>query len=166
MPIFKQYFLGGPNSMRAWGLRQLGLGSSIISDTYSSSYTDRFGNFALEGNIEYRFTIWDLSSVKIASALYVDMGNIWTLNNNPADPNSVFTPARLGKDLAIGIGSGLRLDANYFLIRLDFAYKVKDPARQTNDGWLDLSNIKLRERRSNGVEINNLVFQFGIGLPF
>lgn len=166
MPIFKQYFLGGPNSMRAWGLRQLGLGSSIISDTSSSSYTDRFGNFALEGNIEYRFTIWDFSSVKIASALYADMGNIWTLNNNPADPNSVFSPARLGKDLAIGIGSGLRLDANYFLIRLDFAYKLKDPARQTNDGWVDFRNMKLKETRSNGVQINNLTFQFGIGLPF
>ena len=166
MPIFKQYFLGGPNSMRAWGLRQLGLGSSILSDTSKSSYTDRFGNFALEGNIEYRFTIWDFSSVKIASALYADMGNVWTLNNNHSDPNSVFSPARLGKDIAIGIGSGLRLDANYFLIRFDFAYKLKDPARQTNDGWVDFSNMKLKETRSNGVQINNLVFQFGIGLPF
>ena len=166
MPIFKQYFLGGPNSMRAWGLRQLGLGSSIISDTSSSSYTDRFGNFALEGNIEYRFTVWDFSSVKIASAFYADIGNVWSLNSNPSDPNSVFSPARLGKDIAIGIGSGLRLDANYFLIRLDFAYKVKDPARQTNDGWMDFNNIKLKESRSNGVQVNNLVFQFGIGLPF
>jgi hypothetical protein len=167
IPVFKQYFLGGPNSMRAWGLRQLGLGSSIASDTLKSTdYKDRFGDFVLEGNIEYRFTLWDFSSVKIASALYADMGNVWALKNDPINPNSEFSTARFGKDLAIGIGSGLRLDANYFLIRLDFAYKVKDPARQTNGGWMDFNHIQLTEKRSNGVEVNNLTFQFGIGLPF
>jgi len=49
---------------------------------------------------------------------------------------------------------------------LDFAYKVKDPARQTNGGWMDFSNIQFKEKRVNGAEISNLVFQFGIGLPF
>ena len=166
MPAFKQYFEGGPNSMRAWGLRQLGLGSSILSDTSTSGYTDRFGDISLEGNVEYRFTLWNLGSVKIASALYADMGNVWSLKNDPANPNAEINLARFGKDLAIGVGSGLRLDATYFLLRLDFAYKVKDPARQTNNGWMDFSNIQLKEKRVNGVEINNLVFQFGIGLPF
>ena len=167
IPVFKQYFLGGPNSMRAWGLRQLGLGSSIASDTLpATEYKDRFGDFVLEGNIEYRFTLWDFSSVKIASALYADMGNVWSLKSDAINPNSEFSAARFGKDLAIGIGSGLRLDANYFLIRLDFAYKVKDPARQTNGGWMDFNHIQLTEKRSNGAEINNLTFQFGIGLPF
>ena len=166
MPAFKQYFEGGPNSMRAWGLRQLGLGSSILSDTSTSGYTDRFGDISLEGNVEYRFTLWNLGSVKIASALYADMGNVWSLKSDPANPNAEINLARFGKDLAIGVGSGLRLDATYFLLRLDFAYKVKDPARQTNNGWMDFSNIQLKEKRVNGVEINNLLFQFGIGLPF
>ena len=166
MPAFKQYFEGGPNSMRAWGLRQLGLGSSITSDTSKSSYTDRFGDLSLEGNIEYRFTLWNFGSVKIASALYADIGNVWSLKKDPANPNAEINLARFGKDLAIGIGSGLRLDATYFLLRLDFAYKVKDPARQTNNGWMDFPNFQLKERRINGVEISNLVFQFGIGLPF
>ena len=45
LPFFKQFFAGGPNSMRAWRLRQIGLGSSIQSDTItSSSYRDRFGD--------------------------------------------------------------------------------------------------------------------------
>ena len=166
MPAFKQYFEGGPNSMRAWGLRQLGLGSSITSDTSKSSYTDRFGDLSLEGNIEYRFTLWNFGSVKIASALYADIGNVWSLKKDPANPNAEINLARFGKDLAIGVGSGLRLDATYFLLRLDFAYKVKDPARQTNNGWMDFPNFQLKEKRINGVEISNLVFQFGIGLPF
>src|SRR5690349_6366964 len=31
LPFFKQYFAGGPNSMRAWGVRRLGPGSTIKS---------------------------------------------------------------------------------------------------------------------------------------
>jgi len=166
MPAFKQYFEGGPTSMRAWGLRQLGLGSSILSDTSTSGYTDRFGDLSLEGNVEYRFTLWNFSSVKIASALYADVGNVWALKKDAGNPNAEINLARFGKDLAIGVGSGLRLDATYFLLRLDFAYKVKDPARQTNGGWMDFSNIQFKEKRVNGAEISNLVFQFGIGLPF
>ena len=166
MPAFKQYFEGGPNSMRAWGLRQLGLGSSLLSDTSTSGYSDRFGDLSLEGNVEYRFTLWNFGSVKIASALYADVGNVWALKKDPLNPNAEINLARFGKDLAIGVGSGLRLDATYFLLRLDFAYKVKDPARQTNNGWMDFSNIQFKEKRINGVEISDLVFQFGIGLPF
>ncbi|TGN37477.1 hypothetical protein E5Q62_28225, partial [Klebsiella oxytoca] len=44
LPFFKQFIAGGPYSMRAWGLRQLGLGSSLTSDTITTSkYRDRFG---------------------------------------------------------------------------------------------------------------------------
>ncbi len=167
IPAFKQYFLGGPNSMRAWNLRQLGLGSSIASDTINpTGYTDRFGDMALEANIEYRFIIWNFSSVKIGSALFADMGNIWNIKADPTNPNASFDLSRLGKDLAIGVGTGLRFDLSYFLLRFDFGYKLKDPARQYNDGWADLRNLKWVEKRFNGVEVNNWAFQFGINLPF
>jgi hypothetical protein len=169
-PVYKQFFLGGPNSMRAWGLRQLGLGTSILSDTSTTGYTDRFGDFAMEGNIEYRFTIWDFSSFKIASAVFADMGNVWSLKKEITNPNAEFNINRLGKDLAIGIGTGLRVDFSYFLIRLDVGYKVKDPGRQDangliNGGWMSFP-IKWTERRMNNVEIRNYTFQLGINLPF
>lgn len=167
IPTFKQYFLGGPNSMRAWNIRQLGLGSSISSDTIKSGgYTDRFGDMSLEANIEYRFNIATFSWGKIGSALFTDIGNIWNLKYNAQNPDATFHLSNLGKDIAIGVGTGLRFDFNYFLLRFDFGYKLKDPARPYNNGWVDVRNLSWQDTRVNGAQVNNWAFQFGINLPF
>lgn len=56
LPFFKQYFAGGPNSMRAWGLRKLGPGSTIKNFKDSvNRVPERYGDMQLEGNIEFRF---------------------------------------------------------------------------------------------------------------
>ena len=166
LPFFKQFSAGGPNSMRAWGLRQLGLGSSLQSevDTSKNSYRDRFGDMQLEANIEYRFPFVTIAGVKISSALFTDIGNVWNVKSNPIDPSAQFSFNNLAKDLAIGVGTGVRIDFSYFLIRLDFAYKVKDPARQYNNGWMD--KFQWFENRPNGLKVNNYAVQLGIGLPF
>ncbi len=166
IPVFKQYFVGGPNSMRAWGLRQLGLGSSKLSDTSTTGYTDRFGDFNLEYNAEYRFLLTTIASVKVSSALYTDIGNIWNIRPDVANANATFQLKDFGKDLAIGVGTGVRLDFSYFLIRVDFAYKLKDPARDTNNGWTNFRDFEWTNTRTNGVKIKNYAFQLGIGLPF
>ncbi|MDB5209621.1 MAG: surface antigen, partial [Sediminibacterium sp.] len=166
LPFFKQFYAGGPYSMRAWGLRQLGLGSSIRSDsdTSQNGYRDRFGDMQLEGNFEYRFPIATIAGVKVASALFADIGNVWNLKEDVTNPDARFSFKNLGKDLAIGVGTGMRVDFSYFLLRLDFAYKVKDPARQYNNGWAD--KFQWFENRANGLKVNNYAFQLGIGLPF
>ena len=166
MPVFKQYFLGGPNSMRAWGLRQLGLGSSLASDTSTSGYTDRYGDLAIEANMEYRFQLGTINGIKIGSAIYTDAGNIWNIRSQGAGDNSTFQLSNIGKDLAVGVGTGIRVDFNYFLIRVDMAYKVKDPARQENDGWMNFKKFEWTNTRPNGVEVKNYAIQLGIGLPF
>ncbi|GEO09994.1 BamA/TamA family outer membrane protein [Segetibacter aerophilus] len=171
LPFFKQFAAGGPNSMRAWGLRQLGLGSSLASDT-STGFRDRFGDIQLEADFEYRFPITTIGGVKINSALFADVGNIWNLKNIVENPESKLTLDRLGRDIAIAAGTGLRFDFNYFLVRFDFAYKVKDPARRSNNGWMSISDFEWRNREYvkyiNGRELkrNNFAFQLGIGLPF
>lgn len=166
LPFFKQFSAGGPYSMRAWGLRQLGLGSSKQSEASASanSYRDRFGDFQLEANIEYRYPLGTIAGVKIGSALFADIGNIWNLKSNNVDPEAKFSLKNLGRDLAIGVGTGVRVDFSYFLIRLDLAYKVKDPARQYNNGWMD--QFQWTENRANGLKIPNYALQLGIGLPF
>jgi outer membrane protein insertion porin family len=166
LPFFKQFYAGGPYSMRAWGLRQLGLGSSIVSDsdTSQNGYRDRFGDMQLEGNFEYRFPIATVAGIKVASALFADIGNIWNLKNEPTNPDARFSFKNLGKDLAIAVGTGMRIDFSYFLVRLDFAYKVKDPARLYNNGWAD--KFQWFENRANGLKVNNYAVQLGIGLPF
>ncbi len=171
LPFFKQFVAGGPNSMRAWPLRQLGLGSSILSDTIA--FRDRYGDIQLEANIEYRFPLATISTVKINSAFFLDMGNIWNLKNNVANPDSKLEWSRFARDIAIAAGTGLRFDFNYFLIRFDFAYKVKDPTRLYNYGWMKIKDFEWRNkeyeiRDDNGrlLRRNNYAFQLGIGLPF
>jgi hypothetical protein len=167
LPFFKQFTAGGPYSMRAWGLRQLGLGSSTFYDTSASRQNfDRFGDLQLEANFEYRFTLLQLGSYKIGSALFTDMGNIWNTRDLGNDINAGFKLDRLYKDLAIAVGTGLRMDFDYFIIRIDYALKMKDPTRSNNNGWLNLSDMKWSELKPNGLSVNNYAWQFGIGLPF
>lgn len=167
LPFFKQFTAGGPYSMRAWGLRQLGLGSSTFYDTSASRQNfDRFGDLQLEANFEYRFTLLQLGSYKIGSALFTDMGNIWNTRDLGNDLNAGFKLDRLYKDLAIAVGTGLRMDFDYFIIRIDYALKMKDPTRSNNNGWLNLSDMKWSELKPNGLSVNNYAWQFGIGLPF
>lgn len=174
LPFYKQFIAGGPNSMRAWSLRQLGLGSSLVNDT-SSTFRDRYGDMQLEANLEYRYPIFAIgSSVKINGAVFTDVGNIWNVRTDPNLPNSEFNLSRLGKDIAIGVGTGLRFDFDYFLIRLDMGFKLKDPARLENGGWLDIGNFTWRNKEflkynpisGQPVYRNNYAIQLGINLPF
>lgn len=161
--------------MRAWGLRLLGLGSSLVSDT-SDIFRDRYGDMQLETNLEYRYNIAQISSLKLGGAIFTDIGNIWNIRKNEEIPNGEFDISRLGSDLAIGVGTGLRFDFNYFLIRIDFGIKLKDPARYENNGWLSIPNFTWKNYDygvfnpvTNQIEPlprNNYAIQLGIGLPF
>ena len=130
LPFFKQYFSGGPNSMRAWRLRQLGPGSAIKEFSGSLGTPDRYGDVQIEANAEYRFPITKIAGSKLNGALFTDIGNIWFLKSAaaPTSPQEVFSFNRLGKDIAIGVGAGLRIDFGFFVIRLDYSYKAKNPS--------------------------------------
>ena len=154
LPFFKSYFAGGPSSMRAWQVRQLGPGSSKF---FQGTNTFRFADFQLESNIEYRFPLGTLFGINLKSAFFADIGNIWYRNNqgNPALDAGVFKLKNLYRDIAVAGGTSLRLDFNYFMIRFDWAYKLKDPlfAEQQN-GWFQ--NVNLLKGQ----------FQLGINAPF
>lgn len=155
LPFFKAFFGGGPYSMRAWSVRRLGLGSS---DRLDKQKLDRFGDLKLEGNVEFRFDIGTVWGVKVKSALFTDMGNIWakTYDNNGVKFDSTeFRLNRLYTDLAIGTGTSLRFDFDFFLIRLDWAYQIKNPVyAKENEGWFHKLQVKDGQ------------FQLGIGYPF
>jgi outer membrane protein insertion porin family len=127
LPFFRQYFAGGPNSMRAWALRKLGRGSSV-KEFGTTGIPDRYGDVQLEANVEYRFPISIISGVKVDGALFTDIGNVWLLKKAAGDPNEVFNFGRLGTDLGVGAGAGVRIDFNFFVVRLDVSHKVKDPS--------------------------------------
>jgi outer membrane protein insertion porin family len=157
LPFFKQYFAGGPNSMRAWSLRKLGPGSS---DRDFDAFPERYGDIQLEFNAEYRFLIANIAGVKVESALFTDIGNIWFMKKEASDkPEEIFKFSRLGKDLAVGVGTGLRVDFNFFLIRLDYAYKAKDPTPS-------LDNAALRNKWFGYKLRDGDQLQLGINYPF
>jgi outer membrane protein insertion porin family len=159
LPFFKAFYAGGPNSMRAWQVRSLGLGSSKYYNSTDNLKLDlRFGDVKLEGNVEYRFLLGTLFGIKFRSALFTDIGNIW--NWKPiADPLGVGSDFHLNtfyKELAVGAGTGLRLDFNYFLIRLDWAYKIHDPGELGGGGDTWINDQKLTKGQ----------LQLGINYPF
>jgi len=134
LPFFKQYYSGGPNSMRAWQLRRLGPGSTVKYYENDESIEgefivpDRFGDVQLEANIEYRLPLFNIAGLPINGAIFTDIGNIWYLKKTAGLEEERFKLSRLGKDIAIGSGAGIRADFSFFVIRLDYAYKVKDPS--------------------------------------
>lgn len=129
LPFFKQYVAGGPSSMRAWQLRRLGPGSTVKSFTGVGSTPDRFGDVQIEANVEYRFPVAKPFGIPLNGALFTDIGNVWYLKNAPNRPaEEVFKFSRLPQDIAIGAGAGLRIDFSFFVIRFDYAYKIKDPS--------------------------------------
>jgi outer membrane protein assembly factor BamA len=156
LPFFKSFYAGGPYSMRAWSIRQLGIGSSRYFED-SLKGNDRFGDVQLEGNIEYRFNVGSFFGIKIKSAFFADMGNIWfrTDYGSSTLKNTDFKLSRLYKDLAVAGGTSLRADFDYFLIRFDWAYKIKNPIySDINAGWF------------HGLQLFKGQFQLGINYPF
>jgi outer membrane protein insertion porin family len=129
LPFFKQFVAGGPSSMRAWQLRRLGPGSTVKNFAGVGSTPDRFGDIQIEANIEYRFPLAKPFGIPLNGALFTDIGNVWYLKNAPNRPaEEVFKFSRLPQDIAIGAGAGLRVDFSFFVIRFDYAYKIKDPS--------------------------------------
>ncbi len=164
LPFFKQYYSGGPNSMRAWQLRRLGPGSTVKYYTGTEDLTrivvpDRFGDVQLEANIEYRMPLFSMAGIPVNGAVFTDVGNIWLLKEGAGLPEETFKLSRLGTDLAIGSGAGVRVDFGFFVIRVDYAYKVKDPSP-------DPGNISYRNRFFAYPFFKGSQLQLGIGYPF
>ncbi len=159
LPFYKAFWAGGPNSMRAWQVRRLGLGgSSWYNDSADRSQVDRFGDIQLEGNMEYRFPLGTVFGYKLKSAIYTDVGNVWSrtpIDTSAGAVGSNFQLSNFYKQFAVDLGTGLRLDFNFFLIRLDWAYKIRDPNRivYPNRWFYDLS-------------LGSGQLQLGIGYPF
>jgi len=148
LPFIKSFFGGGANSVRAWRLYTLGPGS--FSDNQGIRF-DRYGDIKLEANLEHRFAIYRF----LHGALFADAGNVWFLNNNPDFPGGEFRFDTFLSEIAIGTGVGLRFDFDFFVVRLDAAFPLHNPAHRPGERWL---------RRFPGLNLWNL--NLGIGYPF
>jgi len=148
LPLERGFFAGGANDMRGWLFRRLGPGS-YNEDTLN--VIDRTGDIKLEANIEYRFPIF--SALK--GALFLDVGNIWLLNESEQFPGGKFYFNSFLSQMAVNTGVGFRLDLNFFVFRLDAGVPIRDPAQPQNDRWIVGANWT-----------TDVLWNFGIGYPF
>ena len=145
LPIQKQFFSGGVNSVRAWEAFSLGPGS--VTDTIDNNYAT--GDLKLEFNIEYRFTFFN----SLKSAIFLDAGNVWTTKTDER-AGSTFQFNNFIKELALGVGFGFRYDFDFFVIRLDMARPLRDPSKPKGERWTEnVLNEKFR-------------YNLAIGYPF
>jgi len=152
LPFEKRYFCGGASSIRAWVVRSLGPGS--FSDTLS--IPNQTADIKLEANLEYRFKLFWV----IQGALFVDAGNIWDLRKADERPDAVFKAGNFYNDIAIGYGLGMRLDFSFFIFRLDFGIKGRDPSQSVGERWV------LWHRKNLPPDYSFNTFNLGIGYPF
>ena len=153
VPYVRQFFAGGTASMRGYQPRALGPGGYrdprfLPDSTGRVDQQPRYqqANFRLEANVEYRRYLATLWTTRLEGALFVDVGNIWTLRQDSTRPGSQFRFTQLRDDdgavvnepfyrqLAVNGGVGLRLDVSYVLLRLDFGIKLRHPYPVDVDG--------------------------------
>jgi outer membrane protein assembly factor BamA len=157
LPYIKQYFSGGPNSVRAFQINSLGPGS-YQQDTVNIGFLQLGGDMKLEMNAEYRFKIFRF----LKGALFADAGNIWLIRPDPSIPGGSFKFNGFARDIAVGAGAGLRIDVSFFILRFDLAMPLRKPWLGENQRWVirDINFGDPTWRR------NNLVLNVAIGYPF
>lgn len=158
LPFVKQFFTGGSSSIRAFRARTLGPGSYHNPQVDSSALlANEAGDIKLEFNSEVRIHVASVFNV----AAFVDAGNIWLQKDVPDKPGSKFTSS-FYKDIAVGGGVGLRIDASIVVVRLDLAMLFRVPYLPENERWVfNKINFGDPDWRKK-----NLVLNIAIGYPF
>lgn len=123
LPFEKRFYAGGANGVRGWSVRTLGPGS-YDSRNYVTDFINQCGDIRLDLSAEYRMKLFWV----FEGALFIDAGNIWTIHNYENQPGGMFKFKSFAKELAASYGIGLRLDFDYFLLRLDLGIKAHNPA--------------------------------------
>ena len=150
IPFERRYYAGGANNVRGWSVRSLGPGS--MPKDSATSFVYQVGDIRMDANIEYRSKLfW-----RLELAFYVDAGNIWTIHKYDYQPNGNFDIKRFYKEIAVSYGLGLRLDFEYFLVRLDTGFKAYNPQEAGIRKWtVSHPNFK-----------DNFAWHFAVGYPF
>lgn len=159
IPYVKQFFVGGAYSVRAFSVRKLGPGGFVAYDTTTGLRIDQVADMKLEFNVEYRF---DIISI-LEGALFCDIGNTFTHKTDPFRPHTAFFTRDLFREFAVGPGAGLRLDFGYFVIRVDAAYPLYDPAL---DGPYAQEFIDYYKNLGFDIPKKSVAINLAIGYPF
>ncbi len=147
LPFEKRYYAGGPNSVRGWNTRNLGPGSYSGGGDVST----QTGDLSVLLNAEFRHKFIPL----LEFATFIDAGNIWTIRDYSNQPGGQIKLDTFYKEIAMGVGIGLRLDLSFLVIRVDGGKKLYDPVLKDSHPWVIFDKFK-----------GNSAVYFAIGYPF
>ena len=148
MPYEKSFFGGGPTTIRAWHLRQLGPGTFQPDE---GTVFERIGDIQFVANLEYRFPLFAI----VEGALFTDFGNVWLTHKSEEFEGGEFNIKSLHKSIAAGIGLGIRANISIVTLRCDLAIPFYDPGAAANRHW-----------RPAYWKISQVTANFGIDYPF
>ncbi len=152
LPFEKRYFSGGANSVRGWTVRGLGPGK-FRGNHGAIDFINQTGDMKLDLSMEYRTHLfW-----KLAGALFIDAGNIWTMRNYPEQEGGQFHLDNFYEQIAVAYGAGLRLNFSYFILRFDMGMKAVNPAYENAKEHWAIVHPRLSR---------DFAFHFAVGLPF
>jgi len=146
IPQTHRFYAGGGNSIRGWNSRDL------IAETNQPLAGQLGGNLDLEASLELRTNI--LQSLhdgfldKVWLVQFIDAGNVWGQVRD-LSPGSV----------AIAAGIGLRYDTFFGPFRIDWGFRVYNPAEAPGQRWIT-------QRQLFGQTFKEAIFHFGIGNAF
>lgn len=131
MPYSKQFFVGGANNLRGFHFRSIGPGS------YQSADDDRYlfthnGNLKMVGNVELRFPV----AGPLRAAFFADAGNVWLWEENSDRKGSGFLNSKPLEEIAFNSGFGLRVDVEFFVLRLDLGIPIRRPYKIDGSNWI------------------------------
>lgn len=152
LPYEKRYFSGGANSVRGWGVRELGPGK-YKGNNGAIDFINQTGDIKLDINLEHRsYLFW-----KFYGAFFIDAGNIWTIRNYADQPGGQFKFTEFYKQIAVSYGVGLRLNFDYFILRFDLGMKAINPAYDNSRQHYAVVHPDFSR---------DAAFHFAVGLPF
>ncbi len=140
MPYSEKFYIGGANSLRGFSARTVGPGTwplNAIDQLLGHHGNVRLlcvGDYKFETNVEYRFPL----TGSLSGALFADAGNIWDFkSDDDSEEGDILTyrgesgVSYLEKNplsqLAVDVGTGLRLDLGMLVIRFDIGVPLHDP---------------------------------------
>ncbi len=177
LPYDYSFFAGGSNDNRGWTARALGPGGyKYHLDT--NRLGTQIADIRLGGSVEYRFSLGGM----FKGAVFSDFGNIWTYKEDQSREFSRFSLKTFLPQFAVSAGVGLRLDLDFFVIRLDLGCPIYNPAYADGARWVfqdmrtrstyykegedyfNKTNQEVKQIMPKPFPINFL--NFGIGYPF
>ena len=85
------------------------------------------------------------------------ISSVWTLRDYSDQPGGQFKAYSLWKEMAVAYGIGLRMNFDYFVLRLDLGMKAVNPSYETSKEHFPIVHPRFSR---------DYALHFAVGMPF